>query len=322
MYLFSKQFIALALGVALLAGVLTFMFSITGSRARPLSTEERIEVKQNKIPRDVLAWAQQQEDVLGLQYPPRYPLRILPKSLHVPILMYHYVEYVKDRGDTIRQSLATTPYTLEQEIITLKNAGYTFMTNRELTDVLDGNRHLPPNPILLTFDDGYRDFYTDVYPLLKKYNVKATEYIVTGFVGYRNNMTQEQVKEIADENLVEFGAHTINHVWLKGLTLKMLEYEVAQSKLMLEDLIGKPVFSFAYPYGAFDVAAVEAVHQAGFTSAVSTVPGIDQPQTHRYFLYRLRPGGRTGESLLSWLSSVKDEEISLNSIPGSLVSFK
>jgi peptidoglycan/xylan/chitin deacetylase (PgdA/CDA1 family) len=97
---------------------------------------------------------------------------------------------------------------------------------------------------------------------------------------------------------------------LKELPLKTLQSEVAESKKILEDMIGKPVVSFAYPYGAFDVPAIEAVHQAGFTSAVSTVPGIEQKQTQRYFLYRLRPGGRTGEALLSWLENVKEEEIS------------
>lgn len=302
MQLLSKLVLFFAAGASLFLG--------NTSRVQSRLSDERIEVKQNKIPPEVLSWARDQEAVLGVQYPANRPLRLLPKSVHVPILMYHYVEYVKDKGDTIRQSLDTTPYTLEQEILTLKDAGYTFMTNRELTDVLDGTAHLPNKPVVLTFDDGYRDFYTDAYPILKKYNVKATEYLIAGWTGYRNNMTEEQIKEIAGDGLVEFGAHTVDHAWLKGLPLKTLQYEVAESKNMLEDLLGKPVVSFAYPYGAFDLAAINAVAQAGFTSAVTTVPGIDQPQVHRYFLYRLRPGGRTGDALLSWLGSVKDEEIS------------
>lgn len=310
MKLFSKRFIAIAAGVALIAGGTAYMLSVRSSRAQSRLTDERIEVKQNKIPQDVLTWSKDQEQVLGVQYPTNHPLHILPKSVHIPILMYHYVEYVKDKGDTIRQSLDITPYTLEQEIITLQKAGYTFMTNSDLTEVLDGTKSLPRKPVLLTFDDGYRDFYTDAYPILKKYNVKATEYIIAGFIGYPNNMTEEEIKQIASDGLVEIGAHTVHHTWLKGIPLKELEYEVAESKKMLQDITGRPVVSFAYPYGAFDLAAVNAVAQAGFTSAMSTVPGIDQPQVHRYFLYRLRSGGRIGESLLSWLDKVKDEQIS------------
>lgn len=301
----------LFVGCALiLAGLTYLLLQSTNLRYASRLTDERISVKQNKIPPEVLSWAKEHEQVLGVQYPTTQTLRSLPKSVHVPILMYHYVEYVKDKGDTIRQSLDTTPYTLEQEIIALQNAGYTFMTNKELSDVLDGARRLPPKAIVLTFDDGYRDFFTDAYPILKKYNVKATIYLIAGFTGYKNNLTEEEIKAIAADGLVEIGAHTVHHTWLKGISLKSLADEVIESKKMLEELTGKQVVSFAYPYGSFDVPAIEAVHQAGFTSAVTTVPGIDQLQTHRYFLYRLRPGGRTGEAFLSWLDQVKDEQIS------------
>ena len=258
----------------------------------------------------MLTWARDKDQVLGVSRPPLTPFRTLPKSLRVPIFMYHYVEYVKDKGDTIRQSLSTSPYTLEQQIITLQSAGYTFMTNAQLSDVLDGVRPLPDKPVLLTFDDGYRDFYTDVYPILKTYNARATVYVVSGFIGNRNSMTGEQIQEIASDGLVEIGAHTIRHQWLKGMPLETLADEVIGGKAALETLIGTPVTSFAYPYGVFDIPTIEAVHQAGFTSAVSTVPGINQLQIHRYFLYRLRTGGRTGEALLSWLSSVQDDEVS------------
>lgn len=296
---------------AVLAGLTILLLSSTTLRRASAVTDERISLKQNKIPPDVLKWASEQNQVLGVSWPSSKPLVILPKSVRVPILFYHYVEIVRDKGDTIRQSLDTAPYTLEQEIITLKNAGYTFMTMQEVADVLDGTRKLPEKPIVLTFDDGYRDFYTDAYPILKKYNVKATQFLVAGFTGKPNNMTERQIKEIAADGLIELGAHSVNHTWLKGLPLRALQYEVAQSKKETEELVGKPVVSFAYPYGAFDLPAIQAVSQAGFRTAVTTVPGVDQKQVARYFLYRLRPGGRTGQALLSWLSSVKDDQISL-----------
>ncbi|MCX6792324.1 MAG: polysaccharide deacetylase family protein [Candidatus Gottesmanbacteria bacterium] len=276
---------------------------------RKLLGDERIEVQQNTVPPDVRQWVSE-GGVLGANSIDTFTLRMFPIMIRVPILMYHYVEYVKDKGDTIRKSLSLAPYTFEEEVKTLIGAGYTFMTNAELADALSGKITLPDKPIVLTFDDGYRDFYTDVYPILKKYHVKASAYIISGFLGYPNNMDASQVRQIADDGLVEIGAHTVNHAWLKGMNEKELVYEVDQCKKTLERLTGKPVVSFAYPYGVFDVPAIQALAEAGFTSAVSTIPGVDQYQTHRFFLYRLRPGGRTGESLLSWLEGIKNEQIS------------
>lgn len=277
---------------------------------RKLLGDERIEVQQNTVPADVRSWVNQ-GGVLGITNTDTYQVQVLPKMIRVPILLYHYVEYVKDKGDTIRQSLSLSPYTFEEELATLRDAGYTFMTAGEVADALSGKIMLPEKPIVLTFDDGYRDFYTDVYPILKKYRVKATAYIIAGFLGYPNNMTAWQVKEIADEGLVEIGAHTVNHAWLKGLPSERLTYEVDTGKKILEDLTGRAVVSFAYPYGAFDVPAIQVIADAGFTSAVSTVPGADQYQISRYFLYRLRPGGKTGEALLSWLSQIKNDQITM-----------
>jgi len=223
-------------------------------------------------------------------------------AIRVPILMYHYIEYVQDKGDTIRISLNITPYTLEQQIQTLIAAGYTFMTNSELDDVLDGLKPLPAKPILLTFDDGYRDFATDAYPILKKYNVKATEYVVPGFLDRPNYMFKSQLDEIANDGLVEIAAHTVDHVGLARQTLKVIADEVFRSKVLLEEEIHKPVVDFAYPYGSFDDQAIKVVKDAGFRSATSTLPGILQEQLNRYFMFRLRPGYRTGQTLLNWLN--------------------
>ncbi len=276
---------------------------------RKLLGDERIEVQQNTVPPDVLQWMSEGGE-LGANIKGTREISALPKMIRVPILMYHYVEYVKNKGDTIRQSLSLSPYTFEEEVKTLVDAGYTFLTNAELADTLSGIVPLPAKPIVLTFDDGYRDFYTDVFPILKKYHIKATVYIISGFLGYPNNMDGWQVRELANGGLVEIGAHTVHHAWLKGMQQKELVYEVYRSKKTLEELTGKPVVSFAYPYGVFDVSAIRELADAGYTSAVSTIPGADQYQTHRYFLYRLRPGGKTGESLLTWLEHVKNEQVS------------
>lgn len=222
--------------------------------------------------------------------------------VRLPVLLYHYVEYVEDTGDTIRQSLNISPYTFEKQIQTLVNAGYTFLTAKEVGELFDGTRRvLPEKPVLITFDDGYRDFYTDVFPILKKYNAKATVYMIAGFVDYKNNLTETQIRELAASGLVDIGAHTVHHIGLKQASLALVEKEVTESKQILEDLIGSSVVSFAYPNGEYDDTVATVVRQAGFTTAVTTKPEIENGRENRFSLFRLRTGGRSGEALLQYL---------------------
>lgn len=222
-------------------------------------------------------------------------------KIRVPILLYHYIEYVQDKNDKIRQSLDIPPDILTSQIETLKNAEYSFINAHDLVLALQGKLKLPQNVVMLTFDDGYMDFYTDAYPILKKEQVKAVEYVVADFLNRPNFMFTFQLQEIAKDPLVEIGAHTMDHVWLKGMVRQNAEYQIAESRKDLQNITKLPIESFAYPYGAFDQQAISIAREAGFTNAVSTVPGVDNTTDTRYFLYRIRPGYRTGEDLLSFL---------------------
>lgn len=222
-------------------------------------------------------------------------------SINVPILIYHYVEYVTDERDTIRKSLNILPHIFIRQIETLKNAGYTFITASELIDILDGKIKLPQKPIVITFDDGYRDFYTDVFPILKKYKVKAVAYIVSGFLDKPNYLFTNQLKEIVKSKLVEIGAHSVNHFRLKGLDPLLARYEILNSKKDLEKLIHIPVVSFAYPDGSFDDESIKMVRQAGFKSAATTLHGVKVDPQNRFSLYRIHPGNKTDNFLLDYL---------------------
>ena len=222
-------------------------------------------------------------------------------SIRLPVLLYHYVEYVKDKGDKIRQSLNIEPHIFEKQVQTLQDDGYTFITAKDASEIIDGKRMIPEKPIILSFDDGYWDFYTDVFPIITKYKVKAVAYVVPGFIGNSNSMSVSQLKEVAKSPYVEIGAHTMNHVWLRGIRKEQAEHQIKKSKKALEEELGIPIYSFAYPYGAFDEQVIKIVEEAGFASAVSTVSGIEVTRDNRFFLYRLRPGARTGEILLDFL---------------------
>lgn len=269
--------------VLIFAGVIG-LYHVIKQELRPVIETPRSEVKH--IPREV-------RKNLKTNFAPTY---------QVPILLYHYVEYVTDKKDTIRQSLDIAPYVFEQQVKTLHDAGYTFMTASELADVINGKRSLPKKPILLTFDDGHWDVDTVVLPILKKYHAKATAYLISGFLNGSDFLTDAQVKDLINSHLVEIGAHTVHHVSLKRLLQPVVEYEVNQSKITLEKNYKVNVVSFAYPNGAFDEQAILDVKNAGYTSAVSTVPGTTQSAQNKFFLFRLRPGYRTGEELLSYLN--------------------
>ncbi len=223
---------------------------------------------------------------------------------HVPILMYHYVEHVQNSRDIMRQKLAILPSTLDLQLRTLQAAGYTFMSASELSSVIDEKIPLPKKPVVLTFDDGYADFYENAFPVLEKYQVKATAYIITDFIGKPGYMTLDQLKIIKASNLVEIGAHTEHHIDLNTASVAKQTEEIVGSKIALEEYFPGQVTSFAYPSGRFNSETIQIVKSAGFTNAMSTLPGTEVSTANRLVLFRLRPGSRTGSELVTFLETM------------------
>ncbi len=214
------------------------------------------------------------------------------KTVRIPIVMYHYIEYVDRAKDPGRANLATPPNYLEREVNSLKQTGHTFLFSKDIPDLLN-KKSLLQKPVVLTFDDGYEDFYWNALPILKKYNVKATLYVIYNFIGRQGTppyLTVKELEEIKDSGLVEIGAHTLDHAYLKGLKVDVARKQIFESKSNLEKLLGISVVSFAYPYGAFDKNAMDLTKAAGFTNAVSVIPGVNQSEDNLYYFYRLRPG--------------------------------
>lgn len=242
---------------------------------------------------------------------PKSEIKKIPKDIKVsnsnsevkiPILMYHYVENVTDERDTFRKSMNIPPDIFEAQIKTLNENGYTFLTASELSSILNGYRVLPAKPVVITFDDGHWNNATVVLPILKKYQAKATIYLITDFLNGSDFLTDKQVREIIDSNLVEIGSHTVHHTSLSNKFSPVVKFELIESKKILEEKFDIKVFSFAYPNGDFDQQAIDLVKSAGYTNAVSTIPGTMQSNENKYFLYRLRPAYRTGQELLDFFN--------------------
>ena len=157
---------------------------------------------------------------------------------------------------------------------------------------------LPARPIVVTFDDGFADFYDDAWPVLKRYEIPATLYVTTGYVGstsrwltpegegQRPMMSWEQIVEL-DRKGIEMGAHTFTHPQLDTLSSSQAWDEISQSKWQLEEQLAHSVASFAYPHGYYSNHVRNLVRQAGFSSACAVKHALSDTSDDRFALARV-----------------------------------
>jgi peptidoglycan/xylan/chitin deacetylase (PgdA/CDA1 family) len=225
-----------------------------------------------------------------------------PPSINVPILTYHYIRVNPDRYDGMGFALSVTPSDFAAQMDWLAQNGYHTITTEDLFTYLNLYGGLPSKPVILTFDDGYADFYTTALPILRSHNFVAVSYVVTGFVGWPGYMTTAQIVE-ADRSGMEIGSHTINHPNLASMSAAAVWPQLTQSKLFLEQVLGHPVLSFCYPSGKYTSAVASAVSAAGFHDATTTRFGYSYTIANRYAWSRLRVSG--GESLDQFAAAVR-----------------
>ncbi|MEK9145816.1 MAG: polysaccharide deacetylase family protein, partial [Elusimicrobiota bacterium] len=151
-----------------------------------------------------------------------------------------------------------------------------------------GEKSLPENPVLITFDDGYANNYETAFPVLQELKVKANVFLVFETLGRHNAwhapstepwqrmLDLAQVERMQDSGLVEFGSHTMTHKDLAAIPLEEVRWELRESKKRLEEALGRPVTAFAYPYGAgaFKPEVRAAVLEAGYLHDFSVRQGI------------------------------------------------
>ena len=211
--------------------------------------------------------------------------------------MYHYISN-PPRGSRL-PGLFIGPVVFETQLKTLKSAGYGTILPKDLGEYLTSGQALTEkNPIILSFDDGYEDFYTTAFPLLKKYNYKGILYVIYDFMDKPGYITREQAQEMVASGFVEIGSHTLDHVNLSQTSDAEALRQISESRKKLSEAIGTPVLDFAYPFGGFNYRDEGFVRQAGYLTAVSTYPGEMQSTNQIYSLYRIRPGQKINADLL------------------------
>ncbi|ART80330.1 polysaccharide deacetylase family protein [Oceanisphaera avium] len=255
-------------------------------------------VAQVKVQYDLQAVVEQLEQEYQSVY-------VHKQRREMPIIMYH--RFIKD--DTEKGVHGTYMHVdmLEKHFKLLKRLGYETLIFSDLAKQGVAER-LNPNKkyIMLTVDDGYKDNYELLFPLLKKYNFKAVIYAVTGEEFNRWDVEQPdnpekrvplmspaQIKEMANSGLVEFGGHTLTHPHLDTLDKETQRFEIAENKAQLEQLIGKPLYSFAYPFGSHNQDSKDLAKELGYPYAVATNSGPLAMHEDKYQIRRIAIFPRT-----------------------------
>lgn len=218
-------------------------------------------------------------------------------QVRVPILYYHRVS----EGISLKQGVS--PSVLKAQVDYLRRRRYHSIGFEDLANHLQSGTPLPPRPIILSFDDGYLDTFTLAYPILKEAGFTATIFVVSGFIGEgsiwegsQGNvvplMTRENILTLSADRF-HFGGHTRTHKNLVSLRPEEARNEVEMGKRDLEDLLQKPVYSFAYPYGDFNEQIIDLVKNCGFKAARTVHTGNTHQEKDLFRLTCVKINGMT-----------------------------
>ena len=203
------------------------------------------------------------------------------------ILLYHNID-------------SSSKHNFEKQMQFIKEHMQTISLN-ELIDCLVKKKPSPPKSIVITLDDGYENIYHYAYPILKKYQIPATIFLVTGYIDTAKNfwwdnssiLSWSQIKEMAKNNNIDFGSHSINHYNLTTLSDKDIEKELKSSKQKIEQELKKPVTGFCYPFGKkehYNQKIKEFVIKASYQYAVTAEFGHVNQSSDLFLLKRVPAG--------------------------------
>ncbi|HEM3556216.1 polysaccharide deacetylase family protein [Streptococcus suis] len=293
----KKQLVPMLLGIALLVVTLLSIFLIflkqpskqqSDSKASTVETtaSSSVMTSESSEVKTEIIWEQQTE-----------PIKL-------PILMYHAI-HVMAPEEEANANLIVDPTTFESHLKALQDAGYYTLSPEEAYKVLTENV-LPAGKkvVWLTFDDSLWDFYSYAYPLLKQYQMKATNNVITGFTEYgqAGHLTIEQIKEMQTAGL-SFQGHTVNHPDLEYSSIEDQTNELTSSKAYLDSQLNQETIAIAYPGGRYSADTVALTEQAGYKLGVTTNNGLASASDGLLTLNRVRIlPTTTAEGLLSEIS--------------------
>lgn len=206
----------------------------------------------------------------------------------VPILCYHQF------GFDSRSSLNMPPGLFDRQMAFLKDNGYRTISLGQLVDFLEYKSSIPKQAILITIDDGYRNTYDQAYPILKKYGFKAILCVYGDFVNAsKNAVTWGQLKEMMADGF-EVASHTLSHANLTkkepgeddDAYVSRVQRELAGSKALIEERLGRKILAMTYPYGAYNETVVTLCEEAGYKLGFTVKPADNPFFTNPFLLGR------------------------------------
>ena len=272
-------------------------------------------------------------------------------GFRIPILMYHSVSAENEYRVHPYYRISTAPEVFRNHILFLRENGYSVISLGEAVDMLAANsgqskqisrRPVSKGPhsrvVALTFDDGYKDFLTAGFPVLKKYGFTATVFLPTAFIDTatpglkgKKHLSWSDVKMLQADGIA-FGSHTVNHSYMKQCSFKTLEYEIIESKKSIEDRTGRAVEFFSYPYrfpeqdSNFTGFLTERLRLAGYRGCMTTRIGRAASSDPVFALPRLPVNSSDDARLLKaklqggydWLGRVQMIKKKIEVAPASL----
>jgi peptidoglycan/xylan/chitin deacetylase (PgdA/CDA1 family) len=207
----------------------------------------------------------------------------------LPTLMYHHVEDLeKAKAEGHAPLTVGTPY-FRKQMEYLRDKHYSVLTMQDLLDFFDKGKALPKKPVLLTFDDGYDDFGSDAWPILKEFNFSGTMFLPTGLLENPGYLKWSTIKDIADQGKILMSNHTWSHHNM-ATSKTTIEKEIltARDQLVAHNLDSPQIF--AYPYGTTSTYSATYLAQKGYQLAFTTQHGSVLCKKQRLILPRIRIG--------------------------------
>jgi peptidoglycan/xylan/chitin deacetylase (PgdA/CDA1 family)/2-polyprenyl-3-methyl-5-hydroxy-6-metoxy-1,4-benzoquinol methylase/GT2 family glycosyltransferase len=247
------------------------------------------------------------------RWPGRPPIRLaVERACSVPILMYHRIAA---DGPVALERFRVAPDLFALQMATLHRAGYRTIDLGNWISALARHEPLRGKPIILTFDDGYRDFLIAAMPVLRAHGFSASVFLVGERIGGTAGwdagygepaplLSWEEVRALQEAG-IEFGCHSSAHRPMTGMRLPELAEDTVRARAILEEGLATSVKTLAYPYGAENGFVRRVIADLGFRAAVSCEPGLSRLGDDPLRLPRIEvPGGCTPERLLASIDHV------------------
>ncbi|MDP2928833.1 MAG: polysaccharide deacetylase family protein [Candidatus Omnitrophota bacterium] len=215
----------------------------------------------------------------------------------VTVLMYHTID---PNGDDMSPHIS--PAVFERQMDFLAKHHYNVVAPEEVVAYTSKKEKMPWRTVAITADDGFENFYTYAFPLLKKYNLKATVFMITDKIGAPGMLNWRELREMSDSGLVTIGSHTKSHPWLPTVSVDedRLREELAGSKKRLEYGLGRRVDFICYPNGGFNDLIKETARQAGYKGGFTTNPAKSSKIDDIYAIRRIKMSSTSVSPLVLW----------------------